>query len=330
VGQELAWRLLAAGHEVTLLNRGTRDDSFGERVTRLRADRTSPAFAEVLGRREFDAVVDFAAFTGSDGASAARVLKDRVGHYVMISSGQVYLVKATAAASGGARLPVAMREVDYDGPLMAEPPRGHLDHGEWEYGMGKRACEDALAAAWEEARFPATRLRIPMVNGERDYYRRVEGYVWRMLDGGPLLVPDGGTRPTRHVYSGAVVRAILSLLGDERTFGQAYNLCQQETPTLRELLGTIAELLGARLRLTDVSSEALRTVGLEPSLVSPFSTRWMSFLDPSRAVAELGFAHEPFRVYLDKVVTSLLAHMPKEPPPGYAGRAKERECVRVA
>lgn len=320
VGQELAWRLLAAGHEVTILNRGTRDDAFGDRVTRLHADRSTAAFAAVLGAREFDAAVDFAAFNGAEVQGAVDVLQRHVGHYVMISSGQVYLVRDV--------VPAPACETDYAGALMAELPAGHPDHGEWEYGMGKRAGEDVLAAAWEHGRFPATRLRIPMVNGERDYYRRVESYLWRLLDGGPLLVPDGGTRPTRHVYGGAVVRAILSLLGDARTFGQAYNLCQDETPTLVELLTLIAELLGARAVLVSAPAEALLAAGLDPAAVSPFSTRWMSFLDPSRARAELGFTHEPVRTYLDKVVTSLLAHMPKDPPPGYASRQRELELAR--
>ena len=35
------WRLLAAGHDVTLFNRGTHADPFGGRVERLRGDRTT-------------------------------------------------------------------------------------------------------------------------------------------------------------------------------------------------------------------------------------------------------------------------------------------------
>ena len=79
-----------------------------------------------------------------------------------------------------------------------------------------------------------------MVSGERDHFRRIERYLWRMLDGGPLLLPGGGEHLTRHVYSGSVVRAILALLGHAATFGQAYNLAQDETPTLRELLTALA------------------------------------------------------------------------------------------
>ena len=184
MGYQLTWRLVAAGHEVTLLNRGTHADPFGARVSRLRADRTQKEFFTALAGREFDAAVDFAAFQRADAEGVVKALEGRVGHYVLISTGQVYLVRADP--------PVPAREEDYDGPLMAEAPPGHRDRGDWEYGMGKRACEDVLAAAWSERRFPSTRLRIPIVNGERDHLRRLESYVWRILDNGPLLVPDGG------------------------------------------------------------------------------------------------------------------------------------------
>ncbi len=163
-----------------------------------------------------------------------------------------------------------------------------------------------------------------MVNGERDHFRRLERYLWRMLDGGLILLPDGGDRVTRHVYSGSVVRAILGLLGRAETFGQAYNLAQDETPTLRELLTLVAERLGAPPRLVDVPAARVWAAGLDPLLLSPFSGTWISFLDPARAKAELGFRHEPLGSYLDKIVTTVLAHPREDPPPGYEHRQAER------
>jgi nucleoside-diphosphate-sugar epimerase len=314
LGHELAWRLLAAGHAVTLFNRGTLQDAFGDRVERLRGDRTSSDFERLLGGRSFDAAVDFAAFDGEDGRRAAETLDGRVGHYVVVSTGQVYLVREGC--------PRPAREGDYDGPVIKEPPDPY-DRGQWEYGVKKRALEDALVVAWRERRFPSTRLRIPMVNGERDHFRRLERYLWRMLDGGPVLVPGGGDHLVRHVYSGSVVGAILSLLGRRETFGEAYNLAQDETPTLGDLLALAASSLGAPLRLVDVPRERVREAGLDPVSLSPFSGTWMSFLDPARAKAELGFRHEPLGSYLDKIVTSFLAHPPAEPPPGYESRAAE-------
>jgi len=321
MGYQLTWRLIAAGHEVTLLNRGTHPDPFGGRVSRLRADRTRPGFVTALSGRSFDAAVDFAAFQRADAEGVVIALEGRVGHYVLISTGQVYLVRTDP--------PAPAREEDYDGPLMAEPPPGHRDRGDWEYGMGKRACEDVLAAAWSSRGFPSTRLRIPIVNGERDHLRRLESYVWRILDNGPLLVPDGGGARLRQVYSSAVVSALLRVLGDRAAFGQAYNVCQEETPTLAELLVLLADLVGAPARLVAVPTAEMENAGLDPIVASPFSTRWKSFLDPERAQRELGFVHPPLRVYLDKVVASLLAGWPAKPPASYAQRPRELEFARA-
>ena len=210
VGYLLAWRLLAAGHRVTLFNRGTHADPFGESVERLRGDRTTGDFSHLLTGRTFDAMVDFAAYTGEDARGVVETLGGCVGHYVFISTGQVYLVREGC--------PQPAREEHYDGPLLPRPT--DPDHlASWRYGVDKRDAEDVLAQAWAVVRFPSTRLRVPMVNGERDHFRRIESYLWRILDGGPLLLPDGGLRPCRHIYGAQLARTIAGLLGTEATFG---------------------------------------------------------------------------------------------------------------
>ena len=79
----------------------------------------------------------------------------------------------------------------------------------------------------------------------------------------------------------------------------------------------------------EVPAERIRAAGLDPLLMSPFSGTWMSFLDPARAKAELGFRHEPLSSYLDKIVASFLAHPPAEEPPGYERRPAELELARA-
>jgi nucleoside-diphosphate-sugar epimerase len=318
VGYLLAWRLLAAGHRVTLLNRGTRPDPFGERVARLTCDRTTAEFDRAVGESTWDACVDLAGYRAEDTAGAVRALGGRVGHYVYISSGQVYLVRE------GASWPA--KESDYAGPIMPYPDAAH-DRADWEYGVGKREAEDVLARAWQEQQFPSTRLRIPMVNGERDYYRRIDSYLWRLLDGGPLLLPDGGQVLCRHVYGLEVVRAITGILGNERTFGEAYNLCQEEQPTLKELIGMLADLLGARACVMPISGERLAEAGLRPIQISPFSDAWMSRLDPSRAAAELGFRHRPLAEYLPAIVAHFLASLPPDRPVNYIHRPLELQLA---
>jgi len=309
MGYGLTWRLLARGDEVTHFHRGTHPDPFGVRVTRLVGDRRGGDFARLLAGRSFDAAVDFAAFEAGDVESAVATLEGRVGHYVLISTGQVYLVREGC--------PWPASETDYEGALMPRPadPR---EGSEWDYGTRKRDCEDALARAFAERRFASTRLRIPMVDGERDHLRRFEAYLWRILDGGPVLVPEGDLRPVRHVYAGAVVRAIADLLGRADTHGQAYNLSQDEMPALPELVGVMAEALGARPRVVPVPTARLAEAGLDLRSVSPFSSRWMSCLEPARAKKELAFRHEPLREYVARIVASFLAHPPADPPPTYA------------
>ena len=79
MGRSLVLRLLFARHRVTVLNRGTLPAPEG--ATWLRADRTTGELDRVLDGRTFDAVIDFACFTGEDARGAVRALASRTGHW---------------------------------------------------------------------------------------------------------------------------------------------------------------------------------------------------------------------------------------------------------
>ncbi|AKT39288.1 NAD-dependent epimerase/dehydratase family protein [Chondromyces crocatus] len=318
IGYFLVQRLLAAGHDVTLFNRGLTPDPFGARVTRLHGDRHREGLAARLGGRDFDAVVDFLAFDEPDARGAIQALRDHVGHYIMVSTGQVYLVREAC--------PLPATEADYEGPLRP-PPTDDDDKLSYDYGIHKRACEDTFAAAWTAERFPVTRLRIPMVEGPRDPQRRVDQYLARLLDGGPLLLPttDIASNAVRHVYVIDVVDALLALLErPETTRGEAYNVCQQEALTLPEYLTLLAQAAGAPPpRLVPVPRRTLTGAGLDPQQLSPFSSSWMSIIDPTRAITTLGFRPRPLERTLEILATTYLANQPAEPLPGLDRRADE-------
>lgn len=303
VGRLFVLRALARGDRVTLFNRGTHADPFGDRVERLRGDRTTDAFDRALAGRWFDAVVDFAAYVAPDVARVIDVLGGSVGRYVLISTGQVYLVREGA--------PKPAREEDYDGPTTPRPATP-ADQAEWDYGMGKRACEDLLVSS----ALPSIRLRIPMVNGPGDFHRRVERYVHRMLDGGPIVVPDANRR-VRHVDASEVAATVDALL--DRQVTGAFNQAQDETPTLRELLLAIGREVGTLPRIVEVPDLGSR---VDLRAVSPFSGAWMSFLDPSR-VRALGVGHAPLAVTVARAVGGLLANLPAPPDDYFAQRPKE-------
>lgn len=307
VGRLLARRLLARGHEVTVFNRGTLPAETG--ATFVRGDRRE-GFA-ALGTREFDAVVDFACFTGDDAAGARAAFAGRCGQYLMISTGQVYLVRE------GLEPPFTER--DYDGPVMPAPPTA-ADTADWEYGVGKRAAEDALAT-WDAA----TRLRVPIINGpwQLDYSRRLEGYLWRLRDGGPLLLPRAA-RPCRHVWGWDLATWIADAIEDGRLKGtRAVNLSNEVDVPLIDYLGMMKSAMGSRSELVEVSPDALDGAGLNARDVSPFSGRWASRLDCSAAVRTLGWRPSKVASQMERVVEAFMSASPVEPPTGYAGRVRE-------
>jgi nucleoside-diphosphate-sugar epimerase len=311
VGVELVARLLARGDQVTLLNRGGLVDPFGPLVERLVADRGTDAFDVALAGKTFDAVVDLALFDGAQAQRLVRVLEGRVGHVIAVSTGQVYLVRT--------QRPKFAIEEDYDGPVMQTPP-SEAEREDWKYGIEKRAAEDVLS----KSAVPFTIFRLPMVHGGRDPRRRLDSLVWRMFDGGPVLLTSPEA-PMRQVYSGAVVRALVDALERGPT-QRAWNLSWAESLTVRSFVVALAGLLGAEPRVVVASREALAAQGIDPQLACHFNTPWMSALDSSSASAKLGFGHEPLGVWLSSFVHAAVSTW-TAPPPSFAQRERERNFV---
>jgi nucleoside-diphosphate-sugar epimerase len=318
LGHLLALELLRAGHRVTVLNRGQTPDELPADVERLRGDRGDRGQVErALGRRSFDVVVDTTLYNGVDAQAITGVLGGRVGHYVFLSTGQVYLVREDV------RRP--FNEDDYAGAVTHAPPAGSRDHAEWAYGIEKRHAEDVLARAWESRAFPATSLRLPMVNGERDHHHRIHGYFLRLRDGGPILLPRRAHLVLRHVYAADVVKAIITLIRTGAGKGRAYNLSQDETLSIEAFLAMLAREAGSEVRLTRVEARVLEDHELFPDC-SPFSDLWMSELDNQRSKVELGIRYTPVPVYLRKLVD----HYERDRPPAPPGYARRRDEIELA
>ncbi len=305
IGYLLAQRLLEEGHRVTLLNRGITPDTLPETVARLRADRTHPQqMRRALAGRAFDMVVDTVLYKQPEAEAIVDILREQVGHYVFISTGQVYLVRE------GIHFPA--KEEDYGGPLLPQPELNTYDYEEWLYGMEKRAVEDTLAAAHESTGFPYTSLRLPMVNSERDSFNRLYSYILRLKDGGPVLMPEQPNHPLRHIYAGDVIEAVLLLLNTGKGKGRAYNISQDETLTLKEFLMTLGDVMGIEPQIKAVGRNLLEANGFLPDC-SPFSDLWMSVLDNTRSKDELGMVYTPVRAYLQKLVAYYEDNPPVHP-----------------
>jgi nucleoside-diphosphate-sugar epimerase len=309
---------LAAGHDVTVLSRGARPLPAHARLSTVVGDRRDAAsLAAVLGGQRFDFTADFLAFDGDDVTRLLGVAGFAPGRLVMISSGQVYLVTADP------RPP--FREADADAPLLSEPLAGTRAHDNWAYGMGKRSAEAALVHAGRARGLPTLALRLPVVQGEADgsNSRRLWGWLERMRDGGPVLLPEAGAQRVRFVYAGDAAAALVALA--ERASWPALpavNLAQPDECTLREFLESVARLAGVEARFVPVTAEALAQAGIGDEC-APWWGRWCSRPDPGHALGELGLVTRTVAAYLPAVVRAHLAHPPEGSHPGYALRERE-------
>jgi len=309
LGPDLALSLVDAGFHVTILNRGvTQASSLPSGIERLYADRSDKqALADAVRSREFDAVVDTTLYNGPDATAAGQVFAGRVGRYVMLSTGQVYLVRV------GLKRPFL--ESSYDGPTIAAPESSQFDFDNWSYGIHKRFAEDALRAS----DLPLTVLRLPMVNSERDHFFRLRNYLARAQDGGPVLIPaEEPHLPLRHVYGKDVVRAVMRAI--DAGINGAFNIGQDETSTIDQFLSKIGAVPFR------APGKVLWEIGLMPQC-SPFSEPWMSALDNSLGKAALGIRYTPFDEYLKALMRDFMER-PVVPLPGYEQRPRELEFAR--
>ncbi|MFQ6108515.1 MAG: NAD-dependent epimerase/dehydratase family protein, partial [Candidatus Aminicenantales bacterium] len=181
LGYHITKHLLDEGQEITLFNRGKTPDDFGTKVERISGDRYDGAsFHNQLSGKSFDAVVDMISYQAADSQLAVRTFSGKIDHYIHISTAAVYIITKD--------YPCPLREEDFDRELY---PKSRRKSGLWTYGYNKRKCEEVLFRAFKEHGFPVTIFRLPIVMGGRDHTLRPYSYFIRILDGKPLIVPDG-------------------------------------------------------------------------------------------------------------------------------------------
>jgi len=317
LGYHLTRYLLDEGHKITLFNRGQSGDDFGRKVKKIRGDRYNwQQFSGTLSSQTFDVVVDMIAFRKEDSLAAVKLFSGKIGHFIHISTAAVYIVTKN--------YPCPLREEDFQRELISEPVGGDEL---WTYGYQKRQCEEVLQEAFKQEGFPVTIFRLPIVIGERDYTLRAYSYIIRIMDGKPLILPDGGMNVFTLIYQGDIVRTIAYNLLNPSSLGQAYNLAQEEIVSLRAFVKTIAHVMEKKVELVNIPVEVLKRTPLELSF-SPFTMRRPLILDVYKAKSQLHFKSTPFSVWIANTVHWFKDKYKGKPPLNYRNREIEVEFIR--
>jgi nucleoside-diphosphate-sugar epimerase len=231
ISRAVVRHLLAEGHSVAVVTRGTRPPEPGcESIIADRTDATVLA-AAVVGRR-FDAVFDMIAYEPEASRSAARLFRGATGRFIHCSTISVYMV------SHDIQCPIT--EDQSHGALMEDWPCNPFGMS---YGIKKRQCEQVLWNYHDARLFPVSMLRPTFVSGPDDPTRRDWFWIQRMQDGQPLLVPGSGDHAFQQVYVDDVARMFVRLLDRTASIGKAYNIAGEEIFSLNEYLQSIGSLM---------------------------------------------------------------------------------------
>ena len=285
-GLEIVRQLVREGHAVTIFTRGQKElpPELTGKVDQIEGDRKLRAdLARAADAGPWDAVIDNIAYTPDDVRMALDLFAD-TGRYVFTSTASVY-----HWAPPGTTQPLDEESVDFDHDPAAYQP----DHPGWSYAYGKVYAEKVLR---QEDRIPWTIIRPPVVLGPNDPTLRGYWYFARLMDGGPLLLANGGANGFRLAFSEDLAATYLRALRTERAVGRTYNAAQPEIVTLRELLETAAEALGVEPNFVDVPAGLLQRENGD--LSGPYGVLINFIPSVERVRAELGYTATPFADWL--------------------------------
>jgi nucleoside-diphosphate-sugar epimerase len=217
--------LLARGAEVTMFNRGQRENRLDSRVRQITGDRNSfDDFERRFLDERFDAVIDMICFNPAQAESDLRAFDGRCGHFIFCSTVCTYGVKVPPG-------------LFVDETFPQEPIS--------EYGRNKVACERIFLRA---AQMPVTIIRPSHTYGPGSSLvdnLEFDPVAWDRIERGlPVLCAGDGLGLWVSTHRDDCGKLFAYAVMNPKTFGQAYNATRREHFTWRDYYTQAAAALG--------------------------------------------------------------------------------------
>ncbi|MER5935205.1 NAD-dependent epimerase/dehydratase family protein [Streptomyces sp. NPDC002054] len=241
VGRAVTEDALARGWEVTVFHRGRHAAPPG--TISLHGDRTAPDGLAALAEGEWDLVVDTWSGAPTVVRDAARLLRDRVGRYVYVSSRSVYAYPAPAGLAEESQL--VEGSPDADSIAYAEDKRG-----------GELAALDAFGDR-------ALLVRAGLILGRYENIGRLPWWLGRMAEGGPVLAPGPRDLPIQYIDVRDLAQWTLDAA--EAGLGGAYDLVSPAGhATMGSFLEACATVTGGTAELRWTDPQRILDAGVQP------------------------------------------------------------------
>lgn len=214
VGPLLIEKLLRAGHDVTVFNRGRIPQVYPNEARFIKGDRNNGfSFSE-----RFDAVIDMCAYSGAQTKHALDELK--FDFFVHVSTAAVY------------------RKAEVF-PLTEDSPIGLWSP--WDsYNKGKVECESVL----KKSGVKYASIRPVYILGPKNYCNREQFIYSRIKSGLPIVLPGNGQALVQFVFAKEVAETLASFV--EKQIEGVFNCAGSEVITLKGLVKEMGEIMGIR------------------------------------------------------------------------------------
>lgn len=264
-------------YHMTLLNRGTYSmEEFG--VSQITGDRhDKDVLAEC--KEDYDAVVDFCAYGTEDVPGIIENLTGRIGQYILISTVDAYERGSNIVMSEDH----ALEHRIFAGEAGA-------------YIAGKVAAEEELLKVCGDRNIPYTILRPAILYGPYNYAPRESAYIQMMLANHvlPRFIDAEGRFQFTYVKDAA--QAILKVIGNEKAYGQAYNLCQDEMVTYESFFGMLKEVADSEVTesLQEIPITVDSAMAQQIPVPFPATAEEIQLCSNEKSKTELGMEYTDF------------------------------------
>lgn len=263
VGRAVAAEAVARGLDVTVFNRGRRDQVPGTRL--ITGDRLAPGGLDGLAGGTWDAVIDTWSAQASAVRAAAELLRGRAGHYTYVSSRSVYHYDEagahTAVAAGGAApaagAPEGSAPAGAGGSGHESAPLVDIDDPGY---AGDKLRGEAGAAGFGG---PVLLARAGLILGPHEDIGRLPWWLNRLARGGPTLAPGPRDLPLQYVDARDLAAFVLDAAAAGHA-GPVNVVSRAGHTTMGELLDVANAVTGGHAELRWTDPETILGAGIEP------------------------------------------------------------------
>ncbi|MBD5460397.1 MAG: NAD-dependent epimerase/dehydratase family protein [Lachnospiraceae bacterium] len=271
----------AAGiHDITVLNRGTYSmAALG--AAEIKGDRRDKPLWKSL-REDFDVVVDFCAYEKGDIAAVLENMAGHIGQYILISTVDVYergMGKVLKTEQ------TALETRVFPGEAGA-------------YIAGKVALEQEIRAQCAAKDIPYTVLRPAILYGPFNYAPRESAYIQMIVQTGLLPHITDAAGEFQFLYIKDAADAVLRCLLNEQTYGQAYNLCQDQILTYDIFYETLLKASHMQPQELPMTAEDALRQGIP--LPFPVAEEESELYSNEKSKRELGIRYTEFSAGMEK------------------------------